>query len=491
MIPGETSKSPGKDSMGMDMVPVYEGDESASATSGVRIDPVTAQSIGVRYVKARRGPLVRRVRTVGYVDYDEPRTAYVAPRVAGWIEHIDVDTTGQEVHRGDPLFDVYSPELYSAQAEYLIARRQARDVGGGLLEEARTKLRFLDVPDDQVAEIERTGRPLRTLTIRSPMDGIVTHKTALLGDHFAAGTRLYTISDIATVWVFGEVYERDLAFVRLGQEASMSLSYMPGRTFLGRVTYVYPYVDPKTRTARVRMEFHNPGYLLKPGMYADVSLESVVVPDAVLVPESAVLRSGERATVFVRAEEGHFIPTAVKLGLQGDGDVLQIRSGLAGGEEIVFSGQFLIDSESQLREAIQKMLEPGTGNTVPMEMPMPKVGAGTAPVASSDAAAVASPSASLRYVCPMPEHVGVVYDAPEKCPLCGMTLVPFRGERSTGTSVPGPPLYWTCPMPEHSDRRAARTGTCPLCGMTLIPVYGPPPETPPGPKEPPASKSGH
>jgi hypothetical protein len=234
------------------------------------------------------------------------------------------------------------------------------------------------------------------------------------------------------------------------------------------------------------MEFHNPGYLLKPGMYAEVTLDSVPVADAVLVPESAVLRSGDRATVFIRRPEGRFLPRDVKLGLQGEGHVLQVREGLQGGEELVLSAQFLIDSESQLREAIEKMLEPagpsgpppgGADATMPDMPNMPDM-PGTAPSGAA-VASVTTTTAPARWVCPMPEHAGVAYDAPARCPLCGMTLVPDARPPGEAAAPRAPPLYWTCPMPAHADVRAAGPGRCPRCGMTLVPVDAPPPDQPP------------
>jgi len=517
MIPGEIKKQPGKDSMGMDMVPVYEGEDKAGASGVVKIDAIALQSSGVRFAKVTRGPVVRRVRAVGYVDYNEPKTAFVAPRVAGWIEGISVDTTGQEVHTGDPLFELYSPDLYAAQAEYVLALRRVKRAGSGpdaaaarsLLEQTKTRLRLFDVPEDQIQAIEKRGKPSRTVTIRSPANGIVTHKTALQGDYFKAGTRVYTISDISTVWVFAEVYERDLPFIALGQQATMRLSYLPGRTFVGRVTYVYPYLDPKTRTTRVRMEFHNPGYILKPGMYADIELAKVVVENAVLAPATAVLRSGERSTVFVWKGEGRFLPVQVELGLRGDGDVIQIRKGLKGGEQVALSGQFLIDSESQLQEAIRKMLEPpapppgpdamkgmkGMKGEGDMSSHAGEKGAGKeggdAPGAehAGDHAGASSPAgaaaASVRFVCPMPAHAGILYDQGGLCPICGMPLIPARKRAGAPDSETLPVLFWTCPMPGHDDIREAKPGPCPRCGMTLIPVRGGPPKAAPTPSTPP------
>jgi rubrerythrin len=227
------------------------------------------------------------------------------------------------------------------------------------------------------------------------------------------------------------------------------------------VTYVYPTVDEKTRTARVRMEFHNPGYFLKPGMFTTVELTAELAPSAVLVPDSAVLRSGENNTVFVAQGGGKFEPRSVALGLRADGGMYQVLSGLSEGERVVTSGQFMLDSESQLREAIQKMAHPNTGAKAPEG----------ASLALSPPATNAAPKAEqVVYICPMPEHVTLEYDHAGKCPLCGMTLVPVTRETLAKIQPGGKVEYYTCPMPEHSDVRSDKPGKCPRCGMTLIPI---------------------
>jgi rubrerythrin len=272
------------------------------------------------------------------------------------------------------------------------------------------------------------------------------------------------------VWVQSQIYEQDLGFLKLGQEAMVSLSYLPDAKFRGRVTYIYPTVDEKTRTAQVRMEFHNPGYLLKPGMFATVEIAAEVAPSALLVPESAVLRSGERNTVFVALDGGKFDPREVKLGLRSEDNAYQVLSGLKEGERVVTSGQFMLDSESQLREAIAKMQQ-----TQPAD---------EAPAAHEGHDAAQHSAEKLFYVCPMPEHVSILHDAPGKCPICGMELVPV-GEQALARLIPeGKVEYYTCPMPEHSSVHEAKPGKCPLCGMTLIPVMeNPEPSATPAPHE--------
>jgi RND family efflux transporter MFP subunit len=469
MNPGEVSPGPAKDSMGMDMVPVY-GDEAAAAeSSAITIDPVTMQNMDLRTGLVTRGLLRRAVRTVGVVDFDETTLTDVTTKFKGWVEKLYVDSTGQQVHRGDPLFDIYSPELYSAQVEYLLVFNQPTNLAGAgaraLQSSALAKLKFLDIPDEQIAQITQGGQAKKTLRINAPRDGIVVEKMVVEGQMVEAGMKLYRLADLGTVWVQSQIYEQDLPLVRLGQEATVSLAYLPDRKFRGRVTYVYPTVDDKTRTAKVRMEFHNPGYFLKPGMFATVELTADLSPSAVLVPDSAVLRSGENNTVFVALEGGKFEPRMVALGLHAEGNLYQVLSGLSEGERIVTSGQFMLDSESQLREAIQKMLQPNA---------VAKSAEGAAQAVMPPATNAAPAAEQIVYICPMPEHVALEYDHPGKCPLCGMTLVPVTRETLSKIQPGGRVEYYTCPMPEHSDVRADKPGKCPRCGMTLIPVMVPP-----------------
>ena len=475
MNPGEVSPTPRKDSMGMDMVPVYEDDSAAAESSAIAIDPVTMQNMGLRTGLVTRGPLRHVVRTVGAVDFDETTLTDITTKFKGWIEKLYVDSTGQQVHRGEPLFDIYSPELYSAQVEYLLALGQSTNLTGAgappLQSSALAKLKLLDIPDAQVAQIRKDGQAKRTLRIDAPRDGIVVEKMVVDGQMVDAGMKLYRLADLGTVWVQSQIYEQDLALVRLGQEATVSLAYLPDRKFRGRVAYIYPTVDDKTRTAKARMEFHNPGYFLKPGMFATVELTSELAPSALLVPDSAVLRSGEKNTVFVAREGGKFEPRTVALGLRADGNFYQVLSGLSEGERVVTSGQFMLDSESQLREAIHKMLQPSEGAGA-SERAEPRSGERDGAGAAS---ALHAPDAShsdtnVLYICPMPEHVTLEYEHPGKCPLCGMALVPVTREMLGKVQPGGRVEYYTCPMPEHGDVHAEKSGKCPKCGMTLIPV---------------------
>ncbi len=467
MNPAEISDHPGKDSMGMEMVPVYQ--DQPSRPDQITIDPVTVQNMGLRTSAVTRGPLRRVIRTVGMIEADETTLTEVTTKFKGWIEKLYVDATGQQVHRGEPLFEIYSPELYSAQMEYLLALKSPGNTNDArtLSTSAALKLKYFDISDDQIAELQKSGEVKKTLRVHAPRDGFVIDKAVVQGQMVDAGKMLYRVADLSLVWVQSQVYEQDLPYLKLGQEAAVTLSYLPDARFRGRVTYIYPTIDEKTRTARVRMEFHNPGYFLKPGMFATVELRAELDPSALLVPDSAVVRSGEKQTVFVALDGGHFEPRNVTLGPRGENDRYQVLSGLQEDERVVTSGQFLLDSESQLREAIQKMLEPA-----PLQSAREDLAPGHAPPQTLPE--VAGGDEAVYYVCPMPEHVTILHKAPGKCPICGMTLVPVTADRLAQLQPGGKVEYYTCPMPEHSDVHEAKPGKCPRCGMTLIPVMRPP-----------------
>ncbi len=478
MVPGETSPGPRKDSMGMDMVPVYEDQAAAAESSTITIDPVTTQEMNIRTAVVTRGPLRRNIRTVGVIDYNETALADVTTKFKGWVEKLYVDSTGEQVHRGEPLFEIYSPELYSAQREYILALESGTNAPGGpaLRLSALTKLKFFDISDQQIAELERTREPRKTLQVVSPQDGFVIEKQVVEGQLIDPAMKLYRLADLGLVWVQAQIYEQDLGSIHLGQEATVTLSYLPDREFRGRVTYLYPNVDEKTRTARVRMEFHNPGYFLKPGMFATVQVATEVEPSALLVPDMAILRSGENNTVFVALDGGKFEPRSVNLGKQAENDQYQVLSGLKEGERIVTSGQFMLDSESQLREAIQKMTEhKGAGKPVPEAAPETNAMPGHLTGPELTTASSTNAASAVKYICPMPEHVSIQYDHPGKCSICGMTLVPVSQAALAKLQPGGKLLYFTCPMPEHSDVRLDKPGKCPKCGMTLIPVMQAPP----------------
>ncbi len=411
MTPGETSKNPGKDSMGMEMAPVYEEAE-AMDNATISVDPVTIQTMGVRVGEVTEGPLKRSVRTVGVVDFNETALTDVTTKFKGWIEKLFVDATGREVKKGEPLFETYSPDVYNSELEFASLTRSGNTA---LAKTTLERLSLLGVATTELDKLKTDAQPSRTITMFSPADGVVVEKSAVEGMMFEPGMNLYRLADLSIVWLKAQIYEQDMAFVKLGQEAAASIDSFPGQRFFGRVTYVYPTLDSKTRTAQVRMEFHNPGLLLKPGMFAKVELEAEISPSVTLVPETAVLRSGDRATVFVALEGGKFDPREVILGPRDSSARYQVLKGLTPGEKVVTSAQFMFDSESQLREAIQKMMNPG-GKAPPGSAEQPaEMPAMTPP------APLAAPK---TFICPMPEHANIEYEHGGKCPVCDMTLIP-------------------------------------------------------------------
>ncbi|MFI5336304.1 MAG: efflux RND transporter periplasmic adaptor subunit [Opitutales bacterium] len=353
MNPGEVSPQPGKDSMGMELVPVYA---DTPAAESIVVDPVTVQKMNLKTDLVRTGPVRRTVRAVGIVAFNEQGLRDITVKYEGWIEQLYVSATWARVALGDPLFSIYSPDLYNAELNYLIAVRSEGPAGGPLTHAARERLRLDDVPDDVLAELARTGEANRTYTYRAPAGGLVLEKPAVQGMMVRPGERIFRLADLSTVWVTAQIYEKDLAFVQPGQAAVVRTSYGTAREYPATVGEILPEVATETRTAQARLTLANPDLALRPGMFVEVRLEAELAPSATLVPDTAVLRSGERNTVFVALDGGTFAPREVRIGARTEDNFYEVLSGLAPGERVVVSGQFMLDSESQLREAIQKML---------------------------------------------------------------------------------------------------------------------------------------
>lgn len=337
-------------------------------TGEIAIDPVIVQNMGVRVAPVTTGPLTKRIRTVGTVDYNERTVRDVNIKVAGWIEKLYIDFVGAGVAEGDPLFELYAPELYSTQEQYLLALKGQGQINPGvsadaaqgavdLVESTRTRLEYFDITDDQIAQLEKDGKPSKTMTIRSPHGGIVIEKHANEGMKVDPGMRVFRIADLSKVWVMVTLYEYQLPYVWAGQHASMELPYIPGQKFQGEVIYIYPYLDEKTREVQVRLEFDNDAGILKPGMFATIQLESTLAAEKTLAPRSAIIDTGERQMAFVSLGDGKFEPREVRLGVETENGEVEIISGLRPGEMIVTSGQFLIDSEAKIREALAKMIK--------------------------------------------------------------------------------------------------------------------------------------
>jgi len=366
MDPTYIRDEPGKSPMGMDLVPVYE-DEAATG-SIISIDPVTSQNMGVRMAPVTRKNLSRTVRTVGLVGYDEPNQFSVNSKIDGWVERLYVNETGQFVKKGSPLLEIYSPSLVSAQEEFLLALNNSRsltqssfpsiaDGAKRLLEASRRRLKLWDISSRQIARLEESGEVAKTLTLYAPNDGIVTMKMVMEGQFIKSGMEMLILSDISKVWVYADIYEYELSLVKVGQKARIDLPYVGSEPIESEVSYIYPFVEPKTRTVKVRFDIDNPDFILKPDMYVNVRLKSELIENALTIPVEAVLHSGEVQTVFVALGDGKFEPRQVKTGVQSaDGDI-EIVQGVLEGEHVVTSAQFMLDSESKLREAIAKMME--------------------------------------------------------------------------------------------------------------------------------------
>lgn len=350
---------------GMALVPMSRAESKQAegdAPDVVAVDPRIRQSIGVRTKLVTKGTLHRTIRTVARVEANERRIVLVTTKVAGWIEKLFVNETGQFVKRGQPLFSIYSPEVVAGQEEYLLAKRQGNEL---LVRSARDRLLFWDFTKQQIAALEKRGRPSKAMTIFSPTTGFVVHKNAVDGAKVMPDKALFEIVDLSTVWVQADIYEYEVPWLEVGQHAELSLSYVPGRTFTGKVAYIYPYLDETSRTVRVRLEFENPGLLMKPGMFGTVRIQTEAKEEVVLVPSQAVIRTGRRNIAFIDLGDGTFRAVELVLGDEGDDDLIAVLEGLRPGQRIVTSAQFLLDSESQLNEALQKMMSPQAPDEAP------------------------------------------------------------------------------------------------------------------------------
>jgi len=460
MDPNFISDEPGKSPMGMDLIPVYEDGSESANPNVVLIDPAVVQNMGVRTSRVGRKTLFRHVRTIGEVEVGEDELSVVNLRYSGWVENIYADRTGDPVAEGATLFDIYSPDLVAAQGEFLLALRM-QGAKSDLARSARRKLELWDVGKQEIDAIARDRQVRRVLPVRAPRSGFILEKSVVDGAYIEAGSDVYRIADLSKIWVTAEIYEHDAPWVEAGQPAQMELTYEPGRVVEGRVAYIYPTLDKSSRTLKVRLEFANPDNRLKPGMFATVYIQFQRRDDVLVIPTEAIIHSGIRQIVFVSPQAGRFEPREITTGLVGDRDGTEVLSGLAEGDLVVESGQFLIDSESQLNEAIQKMLARRRGGAAP---------AG----ASADAGTPAA------WSCPM--HPEVVAGEPGRCSICGMDLEErlassdeHHGEHaadsgsteqvSPAREVGGADLEYVCPM--HPEVTAREPGRCSICGMFL------------------------
>jgi len=353
MDPNYQREEPGKSPMGMDLVPVY-ADEVDAVPGTVKIDPTVVNNLGVRTVAAQTGPLSRRIETVGYINFDEDTLQHVHTRVDGWIEELAVTATGDAVEKGQLLFELYSPTLVNAQQEYLAAIRSNNSI---LLSASKDRLVALGVTESEIARLQENQSPSQRVRIHAEADGVIAHLGVREGIYVTPATEVMSVARLDRVWVHAEVFERQSAWVQPGQQAVVELDYLPGKLWQGTVDYVYPELDAKTRTLRVRIRFENEGEVLRPNMFARVTLFGTETDAVVHVPREALIRGGAVNRVVLSLGEGRFRAQPVEIGIES-GDRVAILSGLAAGDQVVSSGQFLIDSESNIESALSRLDDP-------------------------------------------------------------------------------------------------------------------------------------
>ena len=345
----------GKSPMGMDLVPVY-ADAGGSDGSSVSIAPQVVQNLGVRTAVAERSRLWRGIDTVGYVDFDESKVSHIHLRTEGWIENLVVQSEGERVTRGQRLFNLYSPDLVNAQEEFV----QALNIGNkGLIRASRSRLDALGIPGNRIKRLEKDRKPSQTIPVYAPQDGVVSTLPVREGMFIKPATRIMSLADLSSVWLLAEIFERQADWIEVGQSAEVRLPYQPGPVWEGRVEYIYPSLDPKTRTLKARLRFDNPDETLKPNMYANVKIYGGPRDDVIVIPVEALIRTGREDRVVLALGEGRFESRTVTAGIES-GDWIEILTGIEPGDTVVTSGQFLIDSESSLKASMQRMTGPGT-----------------------------------------------------------------------------------------------------------------------------------
>ena len=349
MDPNYQRDKPGKSPMGMDLVPVY-ADDSAQENV-VSINPEIVQNLGVRTTAAERTRLWRGIDTVGYVDYDESRVSHIHLRTEGWIENLTVKSEGERVNKGDRLFDLYSPELVNAQKEFVTALTSGNK---SLIRASQARLSALGVADEQIEQVRKTREAKQHIRVYAPQDGVVSALMVREGMFVKPSMNVMSLGDLATVWLLAEVFERQANWVKVGQAAEVRLAYLPGQLWQGKVEYIYPSLDPKTRTLKVRLRFDNPDEGLKPNMYASVRIFGGPKENTIVIPLEGLIRTGRDERVIIALGDGRFEARDVVAGIES-GDYVEIVRGVDEGEAIVVSGQFLIDSEASMRASLTRM----------------------------------------------------------------------------------------------------------------------------------------
>ncbi len=352
MDPNYRRDKPGKSPMGMDLIPVYAGEDAGGST--VTISPAVVQNLGVRTAMSERTRLWRGIDTVGYVDFDESKVSHIHLRTEGWIEKLVIESEGDRVKKGEFLFDVYSPLLVSAQEELVTAIATGNK---NLIAASKERLSALGISDKQIRELQKTRKVKQIISVYSPQDGVVSHFPVRDGMFVKPTQDVMTLADLSSVWLLAEVFERQAEWVEVGQPAEVRLSYIPGRVWKGKVEYIYPTLDAKTRTLKVRLRFDNPGEKLKPNMYANVKIFGGAKEDTIVIPLEALIRTGREERVIIALGDGRFEARKVVAGIES-GEYVEILEGLDANEKVVTSGQFLIDSEASMRASLNRMSDP-------------------------------------------------------------------------------------------------------------------------------------
>ena len=361
MDPNYRRDKPGKSPMGMDLVPVYK-DENAQANE-VAIAPQVVQNLGVRTEKATRSTLWRGIDTVGYVDFDESKVSHIHLRTEGWIERLAVQSEGERVQKDERLFDLYSPALVNAQEEFVTALDSGNK---GLIGASRERLSALGISEDQIRTLQKTRKVRQRISVFAPQDGVVITLPVREGMFVKPAMRVMSLGDLSSVWLLAEVFERQAGWVKTGQPAEVRLSYAPGRTWDGKVEYIYPSLDQTTRTLKVRLRFDNPDEILKPNMYANVRIFGGPKENTIVIPIEGLIRTGREDRVIVALGDGRFEARSVKAGIES-GDYVEILQGVHAGEDVVVSGQFLIDSEASMRASLMRMSAPAGEMDMPVD----------------------------------------------------------------------------------------------------------------------------
>ena len=365
MDPNYRRDKPGKSPMGMDLIPFYSSpDESENS---VTISPVVVQNLGVRTTEAELARLWRGIDTVGYLDYDESKVSHIHLRTEGWIEKLAVQSEGERVKIGDFLFDVYSPKLVNAQEELVTALATGNS---GLIRATKERLSALGISGSQISQLEKTKKVKQRISIYAPQDGVVSVLAVREGMFVKPSQKVMKLGDLSSVWLLAEVFERQSQWVDVGQDAEVTLSYLPGQSWQGKVEYIYPSLDPKTRTLKVRLRFENPGERLKPNMYANVKIYGGAKVNTTVIPLEALIRSGREERVIISLGDGRFEARDVKAGIES-GNFVEILEGVEPGEEVVTSGQFLIDSEASMRASLKRMSDDGVDMATDKEADAP------------------------------------------------------------------------------------------------------------------------